>query len=115
MAAKKDNGETGTIEEGWLQELRDMTQEEFKKLYPLTHALILGWDKAVEPVLRVISQVTDFRRGGIAHSTEPTLHSLRDLHPLKIEQILAEPSLTAELVEKPEEPADPEASKTSET
>lgn len=115
MAAKKDNVETGTIEESWLQEFKDMTQEEFKKLYPLTHALVLGWDKAVEPMLRVISQIAGFRRGGITHSTEPALHSLRDLHPAKIEQILAEPSLTAELVEKPEEPAEPEASKTPET
>lgn len=115
MAAKKDNGETGTIEESWFRELRDITEEEFKKLYPLTHALILGWDKAVEPMLRVISQITGFRRGGITHSTEPALHSLRDLHPAKIEQILAEPSLTAELVEKPEEPAEPDVSTNPET
>jgi hypothetical protein len=115
MAAKKDNVETRTVEESWFQELRDMTQEEFKKLYPLTCALIEGWNKVFEPVLRVISQVDGFRRGGFTHFTKPTLHNLLDLHPAQIEQILAEPSLTAELVEKPEEPADPEASKTPET
>ncbi|ACM37163.1 hypothetical protein RvVAT039_04320 [Agrobacterium vitis] len=102
MASKKDD--TASTEQSWLDEFKDMAEEEFKKLYPLTHALVRAWDKAVEPVLRVISTVAGFRRGGLTHTTEPTLYDLKDLHPEKIEQILAEPALTAELVEKPAEP-----------
>ncbi|WEO73779.1 hypothetical protein [Agrobacterium vitis] len=100
MASKKDDT-AGSTEEGWLEQFQEMTEEEFKKLYPLTHALWRSWDKAVEPVLRVISTVAGFRRGGVVHTTEPALHDLKDLHPEKIEQILAEPALTADLVEKP--------------
>ncbi|NSZ48452.1 hypothetical protein G6L63_11080 [Agrobacterium vitis] len=99
MAAKKDEI-TGT-EESWLEKVKGMTEDEFKKLYPLTHALMIAWGKTVEPVLRVISSVAGFRRGGLVHTTEPALHDLKDLHPEKIEQILAEPALTADLVEKP--------------
>ncbi|MVA24540.1 hypothetical protein V6582_05840 [Agrobacterium vitis] len=103
MASKKDDT-AGSTEEGWLEQFQEMTEEEFKKLYPLTHALWRSWDKAVEPVLRVISTVAGFRRGGLIHTTEPTLYDLKGLHLEKIEQILAEPALTVELVEKPAEP-----------
>ncbi|MVA17646.1 hypothetical protein GOZ94_01635 [Agrobacterium vitis] len=99
MASKKDD--TAATEPSWLEELKDLTEDELKKLYPLTLALIRSWDKAVEPVLRVISSVAGFRRGGLTHTTEPTLYDLKGLHPEKVEQILAEPALTAELVEKP--------------
>jgi len=103
MAVKKDDS-AGSTEESWLEKVKELTEDEFKKLYPLTHALMLAWDKTVEPVLRVISSVAGFRRGGIVHTTQPALHDLRDLHPEKIEQILAEPALTADLVEKPAQP-----------
>ncbi|MGV1823735.1 hypothetical protein GOZ90_11685 [Agrobacterium vitis] len=99
MASKKDD--TAATEPSWLEELKDLTEDELKKLYPLTLALIRSWDKAVEPVLRVISSDPGLRRGGITHTTEPTLYDLKGLHPEKVEQILAEPALTAELVEKP--------------
>ncbi|MCF1449988.1 hypothetical protein FS815_24670 [Agrobacterium vitis] len=103
MAVKKDDS-AASVQESWLEEVGNLTEAEFKKLYPLTHALMLAWDKTVEPVLRVISSVAGFRRGGLVHTTEPALHDLKDLHPEKIEQILAEPALTAELVEKPAQP-----------
>ncbi|MDQ0454712.1 hypothetical protein [Rhizobium paknamense] len=100
MAVKKDDSAV-SAQESWLEKVGNLTESEFKKLYPLTHALMLAWDKTVEPVLRVISSVPGFRRGGIVHTAEPALHDLTDLHPENIEQILAEPALTAELVEKP--------------
>ncbi|MDQ0454650.1 hypothetical protein [Rhizobium paknamense] len=102
MASKKD--ETAGTEKSWLDEFRTVTEDEFKKLYPLTHALMRAWDRAVEPVLRVVSTDAGLRRGDLAHPATPVLHDLKTLHPAKIEQILAEPALITELVEKPDEP-----------
>ncbi|WP_337267064.1 hypothetical protein [Oryzifoliimicrobium ureilyticus] len=108
MPPKKiDNGtagESGENQNSLIDAIEKMglkTEEEFKKLYPLLHALIAGWQSLERPVLKVISRVAGFRRGGIAHPTEAVLHDMESMHPDQVEQILAEPNLVAELVPAP--------------
>ena len=51
--------------------------------------------------LRVVSTVAGFRRGGIAHNSEPVLHNPADFDPEQIQQMLDEPKLVTDWVDDP--------------
>lgn len=106
MAPKKDNSTDMEDQGGFSAWLKVKTEEEFKKLYPLTHALVTAWDSMERPLLRIVSQIDGFRRGGISHVKGADSHDLAKFTPDQVEQILAEPTLTADLVPAPEAPAE---------
>jgi hypothetical protein len=112
MAPKSSTATTNTENDGssanWLA---TKTEEEFKQLYPLTHALVKAWDSVERPFLRIISVIDGFRRGGITHVKGADTYDLSKFTPDQVEQILAEPSLTTDLVPAPEAPADAPAEK----
>jgi len=77
--------------------------DEFKTQFPLASALLEQWHSRspdlAPTALRIVSQRDGFWRAGKQHSRTPVEHLLVDLHyPEQIEQLLAEPMLTVELV-----------------
>lgn len=88
---------------GFADWLKSKTEEEVKKLYPLTVALIQGWEGVERPFLRIVSAVAGFRRGGIAHVQGEATHDPAGFTPDQVEQILAEPTLTVDLVPAPQD------------
>jgi hypothetical protein len=70
--------------------------------FPLTLAAIRAF-RAANPginatAVRVTSKRDGFRRAGLAHAKAPTDHPAGRFSPEQIEQLLAEPNLTVELV-----------------
>ena len=103
----KNNSATNTDEQsGFSAWLKAKTEEEFKQLYPLTLGLVKAWDSVERPLLRIVSEIDGFRRGGIAHVRGAATHDLSNLTPDQVEQILAEPTLTTDLVPAPEAQAE---------
>lgn len=92
-------------ETGFADWLKSKTEDEIKKLYPLTVAMLQGWEGAERPFLRVVSAIAGFRRGGIAHVLGEATHDLAGFKPEQVEQILAEPTLTVDLVPAPADDA----------
>ena len=75
--------------------------DEFAARYPLITSAMTKWQKNAEggnPRLRVTARQHGFRRGGIAHSSQPTEHLLYGMNPDQVEAILADPELFAEIV-----------------
>jgi len=100
----KNSASTVTENDGALAELLKSREEEFKAKYPLTYGLMKAWDGIERPFLRVVSAVDGFRRGGIAHVKGAAIHDLESFkRPEQIEQILADPTLTTDLVPAPED------------
>lgn len=102
----KNSASTVTENDGALAELLKSREDEFKAKYPLTYGLMKAWDGIERPFLRVVSSIDGFRRGGLTHVKGAAIHDLKSFkRPEQIEQILAEPALTSDLVPAPEDDA----------
>ncbi|TXI00293.1 MAG: hypothetical protein E6Q76_18640 [Rhizobium sp.] len=89
-------------ETGFADWLKSKSEDEIKKLFPLTVALLQEWESSERPFLRIVSSaVAGFRRGGVSHVQSEAVHDLANFKPEQIEQILAEPTLIADLVPAP--------------
>lgn len=57
--------------------------------------------------LRVVSKISNFRRGGLAHGDTPVTHDPAEMEEAQIAAILAEPKLIADWVDAPKPEAAP--------
>ncbi len=74
------------------------SEEDFKKNYPLTFAMMSDHHEITQPVLRVTPKTGGFRRGGFSHPAGTTEYPALSLGPAQIEAILGEPELVVEIV-----------------
>ncbi|QND45205.1 hypothetical protein HB780_05470 (plasmid) [Rhizobium lusitanum] len=101
IPALKSAFEAIAAEHGTYLPIGEEQLDEFAARYPLITAAMTKWQKNAEggnPHLRVTARQHGFRRGGIAHSAEPTDHLLYGMNPDQVEAILGDPELFAEIV-----------------
>lgn len=90
---------------GWL-ELENMSRADAEQRFPLTLQALQAWMETAGgaaklqagPVLRITARRDGFRRAGISHPRQPTEYQAERFTPAEVENLLAEPSLTVELI-----------------